>query len=153
MTKKQPTPAAVPEMPPKVQASDLKWPETGTWATDKLREKGILDAHTLTFYYVAGGDINGWVIATLDISKGKRGNADRTYGITLEGKVCRVGNGPHVKKEVVVHLSTKNWDRLLPYVELYVKGLEQAGQIRDRISTRRAQGQINRANGLTSWRW
>ena len=151
MNKKQPAPAAVPDMPPKVQARDLKWPETGTWATDKLREKGILDAHTLTFYYVTGD--MGWVIATLDISKGKRGNADRTYGITLDGKVVRVGNGPHVKKEVQVHLSTENWERLLPYVELYLKGLEQAGQIRDRISTRRAQGQINRANGLRSWSW
>ena len=142
-------------MPPKVQASDLKWPETGTSVYDKLRELGIESTNSLTFYLctMSGKGGTEWIITTLPISKGKRGNADRSYAIALDGKACRVGNGPHVKAEVTVYLSTVNWDRLLPYVELYLKGLEQAGMVRDRISSRRAQGQINRANGLSSWRW
>jgi hypothetical protein len=42
---------------------------------------------------------------------------------------------------------------LKPFLELRLKGQGDAGQIRDRISSRRAQGQVMRAEGRSSWRW
>lgn len=110
---------------------------------------------TLTFYQVGGSGARsdrGWVLCTLNIGKG-RGTA-RTYGIQLSNeKVCRVGSGPHVLQVVEVRVNKTNKDRLWKYVELHQKGLAAAGQIRDRISTHRAQGQIFRAEGRTSWSW
>jgi hypothetical protein len=137
------------ELPPNVIAADLKYPESGKGVYSRLKELG-LDATQLTFYKTTGF---GWVLTTLGISNAGRAATARSYGITLDGKCCRVGRGPHVTATVSVYLSTDNWNRLLPYIELYRKGLAEAGTVRDRISTRRAQGQIHRANGETYWRW
>lgn len=138
------------ELPPNVIAADTKWPEQGhgcNW--EKLRELGI-DSTSFTFYKTTGF---GWVLITLGISNSTRRSTARSYGISMDGKCCRVGSGPHVLSTITVHLSTDNWERLKGYVELYLKGMEQAGTVRDRISSRRAQGQIHRANGESHWRW
>lgn len=153
------------ELPPDVNASDLKYP---AYDSDKGVSDGIpyakqqelgLDSTSLTFYLVSGRHVNDWVLLTLHISNPPRRQRNRgvdttrSYGVSMDGKVCRVGLGPHVLKEVTVHLSQSNIERLKKYVDLFRKGLAEAGQIRDRISTRRAQGQIHRANGESSWMW
>lgn len=56
-------------------------------------------------------------------------------------------------KEVEVHLKQDNVERLRKYLELWTKGMADAGGIRDRISSRRAQGQMERAAGRSYWRW
>ncbi len=161
--KKKPAPAKpAVELPPDVKASDLDWPKAPDfngpdWA--KYREASYGDhGGRLTFYRVAEGRTGThWVLVTLLIGKatGRRaGKSDRTYAIGLaDRKVYRVGYGPHVQAEVTVHLSHLNLDRLQKYVELWKDGMAQAGTIRDRIGTRRAQGQLHRAAGETSWRW
>ena len=146
---------ATSSLPPNVTPADLKWPETGhSLPYEKYRELG-LERNDLTFYETKGF---GWVLCTLHISNASRrqaaGTTDRTYAITVaDGKVCRVGRGPHVLSTVTVYLSADNLERLMPYVELYLKGSGDAGNIRDRISSRRAQGQLHRAAGRTSWNW
>jgi len=105
----------------------------------------------LTFYRT---DSFGWVLTTLKISNGKRGREDRYYAVGVrDGNVYRVGNGPHVKATAIAYLRPDNADRLWKYVELWLKGAAAAGGIRDRISSRRAQGQAERAAGRMSWRW
>ena len=73
--------------------------------------------------------------------------------ITMDGKPVRVGSGPHVKATVTIYLKANNIERLQKYVDLWLKGMELAGTTRDRISSQRMQGQINRAAGKTSWSW
>jgi hypothetical protein len=140
------------ELPPDVKASDLKYPSYDSGDSIGYRELEAMGLHSnsLTFYLTTGF---GWAITTLGIRNAKPGRTARTYAVTLDGKCCRVGSGPHVKATVTVYLSKSNLSRLQKYVDLHLKGQEQAGIVRDRISTRRAQGQINRANGLSSWRW
>lgn len=90
----------------------------------------------------------GWIVCTLPIGK------DRTYGISVERKsVCRAGGGPHVLACVTVRLTEKNIKRLQSYLDLYKEGMIDAGSTRDRISSRRAEGQVRRARGENSWQW
>jgi hypothetical protein len=136
----------VQALPPGVLASDLKYP---SW---KSMERVV---ETLTFYQVARrtGALD-WVITTLHIAKARRaGTMDRSYGIYLDGSVCRVGKGPHVKQAITVYVKQSRLAKLQKYLDLHVQGQEAAGQIRDRIGTRRAQGQLERAAGNTWWRW
>lgn len=95
----------------------------------------------------------GWVISTLPISKGKAGRSDRTYGITMNGTVVRVGNGPHVEDEGKLYVRKSRENALKKFTDLYDKGMSTAGDIRDRISSRRAQGQQMRKEGRLSWMW
>lgn len=146
------------DLPPDVTVADTVYPKYDAKNRIPYSELAALGLDTcgteLTFYQVKGSRVNSWVLTTLLIGgAGKRGTTARYYGITVEGSVCRVGKGPHVVQEVKVHLNKDNYPRLKKYVELYIKGLSDAGLIRDRISTRRAQGQIHRANGERSWRW
>lgn len=153
-TSATPKPAAS-KLPPNVTAADLKYPEMGhSLPYEKYKELG-LERNDLTFYETKAF---GWVLCTLHISNASRrqaaGTTDRSYAIGVaDGKVYRVGRGPHVLNTATVYLSVDNLDRLMPYVELYRKGLEAAGSIRDRISSRRAQGQLHRAAGRTHWYW
>lgn len=118
----------------------------------RLADAGAEDlAYGLLQFYKTDGF--GWVLTTLKISNGKRGRDDRYYAVTMRGEVCRVGNGPHVKQVVNVYLKPDNADRLWKYVELWLKGAASAGGIRDRISSRRAQGQEMRAQGRSFWTW
>lgn len=98
----------------------------------------------------------GWVIPTLFIGGGRRAaqaGSVRTYATTIDGKVCRVGMGPHVKQQLTVYVRVGRRAALQPYLDLQEKGQADAGQVRDRISTRRAQGQLHRQAGHTSWTW
>jgi hypothetical protein len=158
----QPSKSSQAPLPPDVTSADVAWPdraksEPREWVAlyERLRGAGLEDYHTgLQFYLVGGRTGAGWVLTTLKIGGAGRGTTERFYGIGVsDEKVYRVGRGPHVLREVTVHLSPANVDRLWRYVELYRKGLAAAGQIRDRISSRRAQGQLYRDQGRTSWRW
>lgn len=144
------------DLPPDVTAADLDWKTAGeSLPYARLKELG-LDYDTgwtgeLTFYKT---DKFGWVLCTLPISKAKHGAPPRTYGIKLKGDgVVTVGKGPHVKAVITVLVRAGNHGRLAKYVELWKKGMADAGGIRDRISSRRAQGQVERAAGKTRWRW
>ncbi len=144
------------ELPPDVTEADLTHDYTQALPWGSFPEG---TTSYLTFYQVGGNAarsaLRGWVLCTLNLGgKGRAGQAERTYGIEVATeKVCRVGRGPHVLQTVTVYLSKANIARLQKYVDLHQKGLADAGQIRDRISTRRAQGQIHRANGRTHWSW
>lgn len=94
----------------------------------------------------------GWVIPTLAIGT-QRKAAARTYAMTLTGYVVRVGNGPHVLETHTVYVTNARHEALKSFLELRKKGAGDAGAIRDRISSRRAQGQLMRAEGRRSWRW
>lgn len=96
----------------------------------------------------------GWCIATLFISRGKRGQPDRTYGISIDGKeTVSIGNGPHVTETIRVHVTNGRKAALQPLQDLYVEGLKRANDVRDRRSSRIAKGQEMRAAGRTRWRW
>jgi hypothetical protein len=97
----------------------------------------------------------GWCIPTLSISRARRANTtDRTYAVRVkDGAAVRIGKGPHVTECVTVYVRMSRLKSLKPFLELRLKGQGDAGQIRDRISSRRAQGQVMRAEGRSSWRW
>ena len=148
------------ELPPGITEADLKWPkyeDSIPW--EKRKELGLEDLHSFKFYLVKGRKDRGWVLTTLLIGTASRraragATTDRYYGIEVGTEsIVRIGKGPHVLKEIEVHLSNKNIERLTKYVELWRKGMADAGSIRDRISSRRAQGQLYRAEGRTSWTW
>jgi len=134
-------------LPPNVLAVDLSYP-------DFQKDPMVHDVGQhgmLTFYKT---DSIGWCVMTLDISRGRGNNADRKYGIRVAGGgVVRVGNGPHVKEQVTIYVRKSRAAALKKYTDLYTEGLTRAGEIRDRISSRRAQGQEMRAQGRHSWRW
>jgi hypothetical protein len=156
--KPKPEPA---KLPPDVTPDDLKWPApvyegdrvvqpSRHLPYSKLKELG-LQSDELLFYKTARF---GWVLTTLLIAKGRGNQPARYYGISVtDGQTVRVGRGPHVTDEVTVHLSTDNLERLMRYIKLWNTGMENSGTVRDRISSRRAQGQIERAAGHSSWRW
>ncbi len=89
----------------------------------------------------------GWCIKTLPIN-----NRGRTYGMTRDGNIVTMGGRPD-DKVVGVHVTETNGKRLSKWLELREKGMGSAGDIRDRIGSRRAQGQVERAAGRSSWRW
>ncbi len=156
--KKTNTPAR--DLPPDVTAADLTYARTfpqaeaeqeAYWTRMREFRTALGDTpETLTLYRT---EAFGWCVMTLGISRGKAGRADRSYGVTLDGKVVRLGNGPHVKATATLYLTPDNLERLQRYVNLYGQGLAAAGTIRDRISTRRARGQQMRAEGRTHWSW
>lgn len=170
MAKKTPkTPAKVqPELPPDVRPSDLeraKYPDhedkaayEAYWAHNRLMDSLGLPGGELTFYRsLQGGKASGqWLLTTLHISNpGRRSSAGavaRTYAVGLsDGKVYTTGGGP--RETVRVLVKADNLGRLQKYLDLYAKGMEDAQAIRDRISSRRAQGQLYRAQGRSSWMW
>lgn len=158
MSKKATAKPAAMQYPEGIEAADTTYPKSEdsfTWS--ERQEAGLDDIYSLTFHRVSGDHARkerGWMIATLFISKGHKGQPDRTYAIGVDDeKVYTVGNGPHVSESFTLHFSKSNHKRLAKYVALYKKGLADASAIRDRISSRRAQGQVHRANGRTSWMW
>jgi hypothetical protein len=125
-------PAIKTDLPPGVIASDLRYPTTGRSVGD------------LTFYFT---NRFGWCVATLSINS--RG---RTYGITMDGNIVSMGGRPD-DKIVYAYVSEARQAALQKFLDLKAKGLGNAGDIRDRIGSRRAEGQVKRAQGLHSWRW
>jgi hypothetical protein len=96
----------------------------------------------------------GWVINTLFISRGKRGQPDRSYGQAIDtDQVVSCGNGPHVTETAVVYIRKSRAEALKPLTDMYVEGMKRANAIRDRRSSRIAQGQEMRAQGKRSWSW
>lgn len=152
-----PKAATVAALPPDVTAADLRYPTAKNQLGYKeVEAMGLVATYgTFTLYFVPK---IGWVLTTLHISnpssRQSAGTSARFYGIGVsDGKVYTVGRGPHVTAEVVVHTTKDNADRLKRYADLWTKGMADASQIRDRISSRRAQGQLHRAAGESSWRW
>ena len=140
------TTVKLPKLPEGILQEDLSYP---SWKS-KVRVES-----TLTLHYVEGRLGSDWYIANLLIGKSSRGYANRTYATRVsDGKTgFRIGKGPHVKSTITVYVTTKNAKRLAKLVEMAGKGEEDANIIRDRISSRRAQGQLHRAAGRTSWSW
>lgn len=108
----------------------------------------------LTLHLVQGE----WMIATLHISNPNRKqlargiDTARTYAISvLNGKIYTVGKGPHVKETIEVHVKKSNVDRIKNLLVRYQEGLEAAGRIRDRRSSRIAQGRLYRASLYDAW--
>ncbi len=157
MAKKAATPKR--ELPPNVTEADLAYPASGHHLPYERQKELGLDysigwTGRLLFYRVPNGrKAPEWVLTTLLIGKAKN-TPDRYYGIGLaDSKVYTVGKGPHVTEEVEVIVSADNVERLMPLIELWRKGMADASSIRDRISSRRAQGQAHRAAGRSSWTW
>lgn len=100
----------------------------------------------------------GWCIPTLLISSNSRrvarAGSERTYAARVsDSATVRIGMGPHVTERVTVYVRTSRLAALQPYLDIMTKGAGSAGTIRDRISSRRAQGVEMRAQGRSSWRW
>lgn len=134
-------------LPKGINASDTKAP---AWdAKDNLIRPW--DDSRFELWYT---DAFGWVIPTLLISHASRRSAyqsDRTYAVRVsDGAPVRVGCGPHVKAQVEVYVRVSREKALRPYLDLRAKGANDANEIRDRISTRRAQGALLRGRG-PSW--
>lgn len=152
------------KLPEGILKSDLKFP---AWKSKNKLLYNVANAGRLTFHFT---EKFGWVIATLVIGSAKRGSglADRTYAVQVEKQasgdhsIVTVGKGPHVLSSIVVYLTEKRLTKLRKYVDIYTAGLGDAGSIRDRISTRRAQTvlrrgamrdliTIGRPQGVDSW--
>jgi hypothetical protein len=136
-------------LPQGINESDLKMPSY------KSRDKTawtVGDNGTLTLYHCQGF---GWVIVTLLISgSGRLNNAPRYYGIRVsDGAAVRVGRGPHVTRVIRVYIRQSRVKALSHFIQLYNNGMVKAHSTRDRISSRRYQGQVERAAGRRSWRW
>jgi hypothetical protein len=141
------------ELPPDVIASDLVYPKFSMRPKKADKIDYALGEHgSLKFHLTEGF---GWVIATLPISSARRADVpDRTYGIRIsDGSSVRVGAGPHVTRTITVYLKAGRLKVLQKYLDLYMTGMGKANTIRDRISSRRAQGVEMRAAGRHSWRW
>lgn len=151
-------------LPPGVEADDLIEPTRGSydksdkWIDGNAKTHFVLRAEgygheTIEMWFCSS---MGWVIPTLLIAKAGRrrasGTADRTYAVSLKGSLCRVGFGPHVKARVTLHVR-KGRAPITALVLLRAKGGEDANTTRDRISSRRAEGSVMRAQGRSSWRW
>jgi len=131
-------------LPPGIRESDTKYRKGPAdnaayrkWMTTAGK---MAEPSHLTLYYTARF---GWVVTTLQISA-KRGSSDRSYGITLKGDQVRVGNGPHVIRELRVLVYQDRLRDLQQYVDLYNRGLASAHETRDIISTRRMNGAMRR---------
>jgi hypothetical protein len=100
----------------------------------------------------------GWVIATLPISAARKNFEARTYAIEIEKapyadkhNIVTVGNGPHVTATFDIYITTNRLKKLQKYVDIYNAGMSDAGMIRDRISTRRAQTVLRRSGMASRW--
>lgn len=119
-------------------------------AEELVRDAG--EYGQLTFYETAGF---GWCLATLGIARARSpGKTDRTYAVRVsDGGSVRIGAGPHVTRTIKVYVRRGRLTALKKYVEMFQSGQVQANSIRDRISSRRAEGALMRAQGRSYWRW
>lgn len=126
------------KLPKEIKVSDLKYP---SWKSkDRL-------ATSFELWFTERFE---WCIPTLLISRASRRSSqttDRTYGIALDGQIVRIGRGPHVLKTVTVYVKESRKEKLQKFLDLKLKGEQGAGEIRDNISTRRANSALNRGGG------
>ena len=148
----------MPALPPPVVAADLvrpAWDAKGDAApashSDRYEDRTFELWHTERF---------GWCIPTLNIralsgrAAARGAETRRTYAVTVDGgAVVCVGMGPHVTAHVTVHVTVGRLEALRPLLELREKGAGDAGSIRDRISSRRAQTSMRRGSNplFTPW--
>ena len=136
------------ELPKGILKSDTKYP---SW-NPKSKNRQVYDVGNhgeLTFHKT---ETFGWVIATLPIANARKDFVARTYAVSVEPKpystdhqIVTVGNGPHVLSTIKVYITTKRLKALQPFIDTYNKGMASAGNIRDRISTRRANTVMRRS--------
>lgn len=128
------------ELPKGIRATDLKWARNTVGSFEIWNVKNF-----------------GWCIPTLAIKRAGRSSLNdtrRTYAVRIsDSNVCRIGHGPHVLATHTVYIKATRVQALACFLNLQRKGLEDAGSVRDRISSRRAQGQLERAQGKSFWRW
>ncbi len=139
----------VAPLPSLVVLKDLERP-TYDELYGKAKEAVEFPNGEFELYYV---ERFGWVIPTLHIRNASRRsfnqNPARTYAVAVkDGSICRVGLGPHVKQTIRVFVRRSRLAALKPLLDLRSKGAEDANDVRDRISTRRAQGALRRMNRL-----
>ena len=160
--KKAPTPTH--SLPAGIQKTDLTYPsyksKDGLVRTYDYGKGKPVEAVASSFelWHTTGF---GWCIPTLHIANPSRRARQygatpqdaRTYAVTLDGKTVRIGMGPHVQERVTVYVRRSRLGELQKFLDLLVSGQASAQTVRDRISSRRAQGVLNRAEGMTSWRW
>ena len=129
------------------------------WDAHWAEQEKVRVEHTFEFYKT---EQFGWVMLTLHISnpssrQRSRGvNTTRSYAVPVNDpdSIVRVGLGPHVTDRFTLYIRRDRLEALQFFVDLNNKGKAgSAGNVRDRISTRRAQGAMHRANGERSWRW
>jgi hypothetical protein len=127
-------------LPKGILKSDLDYPKD---YTDNSYE-------SFDLWYVPS--LGGWLIPSLLISKQSRRSrafngalTDRYYAIGVsDRKLYRVGHGPHVTETHTVHVKKSRLTELHQFLNLRQQGAGDAGIVRDRISTRRAQTAMRR---------
>jgi hypothetical protein len=145
--------ASRPALPEGLKDFDLAEPKYWLKKKKKDRDREMKDRdYKSDFDLWYAGDF-GWVIPTLTIRNVPRGDQrhlqQRTYAVRIsDGAVVRVGFGPHVTHQVHVYGRVSRADALKKYIDLRTKGEADAGQVRDRISTRRAQTALRRGSQL-----
>lgn len=136
------------QLPLGIEKSDMVRP---AWDAEDGLDHSVGNYGELTFHKTTRF---GWCITTLFISRGKRGQPDRSYGIALDtDQVVSIGNGPHVTESFTLYLRKSRRADLQKFIDAYESGMERANAIRDRRSSRIAQGQEMRAQGRRSWNW
>lgn len=144
-------------LPQGVLPSDLRYPSYKDEGDARLVEDYARSQFELWLVATREGATE-WFIPTLRIANASRrspGTTARTYATRVKDGAggYRIGRGPHVRSVVTVYVRRGSARRLEPFLAMRDKGEETANQIRDRISSRRAQGSLMRAQGRTSWRW
>jgi hypothetical protein len=137
---------SAPVLPSGIKASDCSYPKFGEKVPEEERMAYDVGGGQFDLWHVTG---YGWVIPTLSICKSNRvrdmSNRERTYAVAVDGgKIVRCGLGPHVTAKVTVYIRKGRVEALKKFLDLRETGEIAAGQIRDRISTRRAQGALYR---------
>ena len=152
MSTKPATAVKTIKLPPDILETDLQRPAWDAKDNQALVEGRYGKEHAeFELWYT---EKMGWCIPTLLIGRARSANTtDRTYATTLDGKPVRIGKGPHVLRTVTVYVRVSRLAVLQKYLDTRTAGAATAGQIRDRISSRRAQGQEERAAGHRSWLW
>ncbi len=131
------------ELPKDIKGTDLAYPKvdhTRKHPGAYYAERRVVD--TIEFYRT---ERFGWVICTLHIRNASRRqvargvDTARFYAIAVaDGQVCTVGLGPHVTDRFTLYVTAARKEALGKYLQLRDQGQGRAGDIRDRISTRRA---------------
>lgn len=129
-------------LPEGINQSDLKYPGYKSKDRTLPYPDGSFELWHITSF--------GWVIPTLFIRGAGRHSesAHRTYAVNLKGQTCRVGLGPHVTERVTVYVRKSREKVLRKFLDLKNTGAIRSNEIRDRISTRRAQTQARRRDPL-----